>query len=566
MSDHDDRETMADLDGPEEAYRLLDIEYADRDTRRLVQAIPEAAREPVSDDLLRDDRTRADSWLQFNKGVEQVGHSPADRITTENVADLEHEYTIDDLERGLRTTPVIVPTEPPVMYFNESDYTVHAVNARTGEAFWQFTPEVEATGGIRNWVRGAAVRGDKVYSITPVPEILALDRYTGELAWRRSLLHDDVDGEALDPRANGLTQMPTVYDGTLYVGMSGDANWFTTIQALDAETGDVRWRHNMAPPDEWVGDTWKWGGSNASWISPSVDPETGTVVFVTANPTPVLNSTVRPGPNKHSVSFIGVDAESGEIRWTSQMLPHDLWDYDLLDTPRIYEMRVGDETRRVASSNAAFGWNYIVDVETGQLIERSRPLCAQGGPGFLSLPPVGEANADPDERLSPGLRGPEWPGDAVSPVTGLEYYGAVNSGAHVWTDPDWEWSEGNYGFFAGGLVRAPYDRSAHVGAFDPATGEREWTFDLPDIDPDWIGLRAYTGGTTSTDGNVVFHASAGGTLFALDAETGDRLWADQPAERLYATPVTWDDPAGGKQYVAVAATNTGAIHVYALAS
>ncbi|PCR89015.1 outer membrane protein assembly factor BamB family protein [Natrinema ejinorense] len=513
-------------------------------------------RRDISDQMLRDDTTNADSWLTYNKGLEQLGYSPADRIDTTNVHTLAETYTLDTESSGLEVNPLVVPGDPPVMYYSVQDvWKVEAVNARTGEQFWSseisFPEDVKSRLYAIN--RGVAVWGDAVYVATPVPSIVAFDRYTGEELWTKDLLIE----EQIEDRAF-VTQAPMAYDETVFVGQSSDYATFTTMSALDAETGEILWQRRTAPKDEWVAETWRYA-SASPWMSPAIDPETDTVLFSTGNPDPAFNGLVRPGPNRESCSVIAVDAKSGDVKWSTQISPHDLWDYDVHTTPQIIDVYPSDgddcEPLRAVLITWKAGWLYLLDIETGRILERSPPFAKQGGPAFLSLPPAGEENA---ETMYPAIEGAtEWPLDAYSPKTNLTYVGANSAGQKVWSDPDWtaETYDPDSGFARGGGVAQidDEDQGSSVVAVDVGRGEIAWEHELQDTDPDWSSVRAFTGGSTATGGNVVFHGSPRGHLIALNAETGKRLWRDRAGGRITAAPVVWDDSTTGEQYVAVAA-------------
>lgn len=541
MATNNDANAEAEYEEPEEGYKALDIDLADQNRREQTAEVPASARKDVTDALLRDDAMRADSWLQYNKGLEQQGYAPTARITQNSIDDIGISWTIEeDLGNNLEVNPVVVPSNPPVMYFNTPNYTVKAVNARTGEEFWTFQPEVpDKPGGITGWVRGTVVWQDKVYGITPVPEIFALDRYTGELQWRT-----DIVMEGQDQQGVSITAAPAVYNGKLFIGQAGDSARWTVYQALDAETGDILWQHRTAPKSEWVGDTWQFS-SGGAWMTPAIDPETETVVYATGNPDPMLNGVVRPGPNRDTNSMIAVDLNTGDIKWKTQIYAHELWDYDTPFTPYVHDVEVDGEMRRAVSNDSPVGWTYTFDIKNGELLERSRGWTKQGGEGFMSMPAKGKGNGQP---AYPGVRGTEFPGDGFSPKTGLRYIGFAEVGAKPWYDPNWKYAQDNYDGRGGGFDKPIEgdENKAGVVAVNPATGEIAWRHYFDDVDPSWhLFNRLSPGGVTPTAGNLVFAGSSGGSLVALDAESGEVLWKDKPGDQIYATPVVWEDPGAG---------------------
>jgi PQQ-dependent dehydrogenase (methanol/ethanol family) len=539
---------------PEDRQHHLDTgEAPSTEKRELVQKAPGS---DVSDELLRNDENRADSWLQYNKGLGQTGFSTAYRLSPDNVVSLSEQWSIDTGSQGLQTNPIVVPGDPPVMYFTQSNYTVKAVNARTGDEYWTFEYSPSRVTGIGSRNRGVVAWQDKVYLATTDTKLVALDRYTGEKQWEADVL---MEGQL--PERHGITQAPTVYDGKLFVGQSGDALGWSSVQAYDAESGEKLWQFKTLPEEAWVEDTWKFG-NGSSWMSPAVDHVTDTVVFPIANPTPYFNGVVRPGPNKHTNSLIAVDPTSGERKWINQQLPHEFWDYDTHSTPLITDLDVRGEERRVALVNHKTAWTFVVDMETGQTIARSLPWGIQdhqfGGSTYLEMPPNNKEDAGLMYPAPPGAT--EWTPDTFSPKTGLLYLGVLRDAVEVWYDPDWTYEsaekpteeEGGWppAEQRGGGFESPedLDRATMVKAVDP-TGDVEWSYTFKDVDN--VPFQ-FAGGVTATASNLVFAGSPGGNLVALDANTGERRWAIDTGARITASPIVWDDPAKGRQYVTVA--------------
>lgn len=532
-----------------------------RDVHNLQKAAPG---QDVTQSMIEEDVTRADTWLTYNKGYEEIGFSPADRINTNNVNALSREYVIETDSTGLETNPVIIPGDPPVMYFTQNNQVIQAVNARTGDQYWryQFSLPEDPDYFIAHRERGVAVYEDKVLWGSATAQLLALDRKTGEKVWEANALPEEVT-EAIPYEwvGYGITHAPVVYDDKVYVGQiggDGSAPGFTFAEAFDVKTGELVWKTRMAPKDEWVGETWK--HANASpWMTPAIDTETDTVFWNTGNPGPMLNGLVRPGPNQMSAGIVALDAQNGDVKWNSQLVKQDLWDYDGQFTPMIHDMKVDGETRRVVSVDHKTGWTSTFDIETGQLLERSRPFAKQAGI-FLKMLPRGEANAKP---LWPAITGgTEWPPDTYSPKTGMKYIGANDYVSNLYFRAKWKMgpdADVGGGFtFPDGLGE-DVKQWGGVRAVNPATGEIGWEYGFEDY-PATQPLQ-YVGGVTATAGDLVFGTSSGGNIVALDAQTGNKLWSDDTGGRITSSPVVWDDSNENKEYVAVASDDK--IIVYA---
>jgi glucose dehydrogenase len=66
------------------------------------------------------------------------------------------------------------------------------------------------------------------------------------------------------------------------------------------------------------------------------DGDTNTIYWGTANPAPLydwggadwMHTGARPGTNLYTTSVIGLDADTGKLKFYHQELPHDGWDFD----------------------------------------------------------------------------------------------------------------------------------------------------------------------------------------------------------------------------------------------
>jgi len=292
-------------------------------------------------------------------------------------------------------------------------------------------------------------------------------------------------------------------------------------------------------------------------MGPSVDRENDLALFATGNPMPVANGEVRPGPNKHTNSIIAVDTSSGEIAWTHQIFPHEVWDYDVHTQPYVFDMEIDGETRRVVGHDSKAAWTFVIDAETGQLLRRSQPWETQEHEfgswpesKFLNYPPKGEENAG---RMAPHFAGAtEWPSDAYSPRTGLRYIN-TNGTQTGYFYTDWEFDPEEAGFLQSGGTTDPgeYDAELRVTAVDPNSGEVAGTYVFEGADG-----KVWGPGTRATAGGLVFSGSPEGPLVALDDENLEELWRYDTQARITASPVVWDDPALEQTFVAIASDDT----------
>ena len=133
-----------------------------------------------------------------------------------------------------------------------------------------------------------------------------------------------------------LTAAPLALKDEILVGGSGGdrgvRNW---LAALDAKTGELKWKtYSIPAPGEPGSETWKdkatpWQtGGGAFYGTGAYDPTTNLTYWGSGNPVPAYDSTFRPGDNLYTSSAIAFNADNGKITWWHQYTPNDNRDYD----------------------------------------------------------------------------------------------------------------------------------------------------------------------------------------------------------------------------------------------
>ena len=159
---------------------------------------------------------------------------------------------------------------------------VFAIDAATGDLVWKR----QVLGGVFSTV---AVDNHVVYAFVSVlgaPEVVALDQHTGEVLWRR----------VVDRRAGAdAVSSPVVYDGVLWVGVSGTAaegdeadrtgfQGSSVLLATDTsrgkQPGEILAQAFSIPQDQWK-DGYAGG---AQWGTVAIDETTGYGYVPTGNP------------------------------------------------------------------------------------------------------------------------------------------------------------------------------------------------------------------------------------------------------------------------------------------
>ena len=167
-----------------------------------------------------------------------------------------------------------------------------------------------------------------------------------------------------------------VFDGTVYVStVPGNTKSFYkgngagVLWALDAESGESKWKFWTVPENLWSTAHKDINSGGGLWHPPGFDDD-GDVYIAVANPAPWPGSnelpwgSSRPGPNPHSNSIVKLNREDGEMIWARQVLPHDVYDWDLQLPPIVTQ----DGDRDLILASGKLGYVYAIDAGDGSIV------------------------------------------------------------------------------------------------------------------------------------------------------------------------------------------------------
>ena len=547
------------------------------------------------------------NWVSHNLDPHNQRYSALDQITVANVGQIEQRWAFDV------PANISLPEETPIvvdglMYIHGGS-SVMALNAETGVPVW--TLEVAGVGGGR--VRGPLYANGRIYSYHGA-HLVAADAATGELvetfgdggvlpliADALHVKYPDLYPPNFNPQSIGYRLMtsPAYHDGTLYAGTAISEGHIPggLVVAADAETGAIKWVFNTIPQrpqdDGWdiANPTWGWGKrvGGGIWTQPAIDAELGLVYVNAANPSPAYDGSARVGANLFTNATIALDLETGALRWYYQTIHHDLWDWDNITGPTLFDVDGPDGTIR---GIAAAGKNcllYLWHRETGEPINpmvetlmptetnvpgevvyptqpipynargvQLTPFCAT----YLDLgDPELQAQArqmywpySTDEHFIVAHGGSSFGSPSFSPRTGLLYITGKNAGVSLLVKPVGDTLEaaptcvGHMGNYTE-ISRIPaYPPTMTVTAYEPASGEDVWQQVLPAI------TFGASSGSVATAGDLVFQGTENGGFYALHAATGEQLFQYDAPRSIKSSPLTYE--VNGTQYVTVIATNT----------
>jgi alcohol dehydrogenase (cytochrome c) len=499
-------------------------------------------------------RSEPHNWLTYYGAYDGQRYSALDQINTTNVHQLRPAWVFQAGVVGLVATPATYSFEAApivvdgVMYVSGWDGYVWALNAVTGELFWQYRHSVPLDVPLccGNVNRGVAVARGRVFFATPHGHLVALDATTGRPVWQQVFV---------DVRAGeSATLAPLVVKNLVIVGSSGaEYGVRGHIDAFNIETGQRVWRrYNVPKPgepgaDSWRGDAWARGGGTA-WITGTYDPELDLLYWGIGNPGPDFDGSVRPGDNLYTSSVIAIDPDDGSLRWHYQWTPHDVWDYDGVNENILFEQ----DGRRLLAHFDKNGYLFILDRTNGRFV-RATPfgrvtwgdIDASTGRVTVRRTPTPQGT-----HICPGPAGlKEWPHASYSRSTGLLYTPVVEVCGTFKLKPT-KFQESMP--YWGGEVTLDAEQFGQVKAFDPATGREVWS---------WRAPHPIVASLLTTAGELVFAGEPSGMLNALHARTGEVLWRFQTGSGIHSNPVTYS--VAGRQYIAVPTGWGGWVEGYA---
>ncbi len=217
--------------------------------------------------------------------------------------------------------------------------------------------------------RGVALYKNFVISVTGDCRVLYTNRDTGELV--KTIKFDD-----LKTSQCFLSSAPLVIGDKLVVGGSGgDQGARAHIDAFNADTGALLWRTYSIPgPGEPGHETWKgtnnaWEhGAGSFWQTGSYDPDLKLTIWGTGQPTPMFDPEYRPGDNLYTNSTLGLDVDTGKMKWYFQYTPGDFLDYDEIGIKQLVDTKVNGEDRKIVAHFGRNGFFYTLDRTNGNFI------------------------------------------------------------------------------------------------------------------------------------------------------------------------------------------------------
>lgn len=418
-------------------------------------------------------------------------------ISASNVSTLGVAWTVPITAHGAfgayATTPVVANG---VLYTQDLASNVQAINLASGRVLWthKYNSANEGPNGV-TFVNG------NLYGAT-ARAAFALNASTGKQLWSKTLIRNANEGIDMAPGYNDGTVFVSTVPGnatTFYAGNGQAILW-----AMDASTGATKWKFAEVPADLWSSAHKNINSGGGMWNPPTFDGQ-GNLYIGVSNPAPFTGTpkfpwgSSRPGPDLYTNSIVKLDATTGKIIWHYQLTPHDIYDWDLENSPIL----ANANGKQIVIDAGKAGIIVAVDRQTGKPVWKRSVGVHNGHDNDHVLAQKGEfSKLHIPETVEPGDVGGV---ESQLASNGTTVFAAINN---------LPWNYKSQGL-TGISPAVPYNKgTGEVVAVNEATGKIQWDHKLPSS--------AYGAATIAND--VVFTTTYDGTLYALNANTGQELW------------------------------------------
>ena len=379
-----------------------------------------------------------ENWEFFGRNAAGTRFAPYTQITPENVDQLQVAWTYRTgrRTRGAGTgvdenTPLQIGS---TLYSCTPENLVTAIDGDTGKALWKFDPKARTAEHV-------TCRGVGYYDIDRDASLDAAQKaaYTAQQC-RQRILVSAVDARlfALDANSGALcpdfgqggfvdikphmgptenskryhpTSIPVVMGHLTVIGGwvrdIEDGEPSGVVRAFDVRDGSLVWAWDVGKPEDLAkpGEDYTLATPNV-WTIPSFDHELNLVYLPTGNgPPDYWGGDRNPAKEKYGSAVVALDASTGKMRWSRQLIHHDIWDYDLPSQPVLYDVTNAQGQKVPALiQTTKTGQIFVLDRRTGDYVtaveERQEPTAphAQGErpsptqPFSVGMPIIG---ADP---------------------------------------------------------------------------------------------------------------------------------------------------------------------------
>jgi glucose dehydrogenase len=450
----------------------------------------------------------ASDWPTANQNFSNTRAAIGSSINLSNISKLGLNWSSPITgvsEWGAATTnPLILGN---TIYFQDLKSNIYAVDFNSGKQLWKKEYNLDIAGPA-----GVAVGYGKIFAIKGHYNVVALDLKGNEL-WSTNLSNNQNIGIDIQPVVYGntvyISTVPGVSNENFYKGGSTGI-----IYALNAQDGTIKWSFNTVDTVDIWGNA-KVNSGGGAWYPPAIDTATNLLYWGIGNPAPwpgtteFPNGTSRPGNNLYTGSLIALNHMDGKLLWYNQVLPHDLFDYDLQISPILANVLVDGVSKDVIFGSGKMGKVYEFDRKSGKTIwELSVGTHLNDD---LKLLPSGTTKVSP------------------SPLGGVETVMAYSNGILFVPVVDM-----TVEYTPSQLVSKSFNLASGKGelvAIDVTTGKILWTNKFNSINV----------GAATIVNDVVFTSTYDGKIYAFNSKTGSKVWEYQAPGGINGWPAVKGD-------------------------
>jgi alcohol dehydrogenase (cytochrome c) len=528
----------------------------------------------VSNDRLLNADNEPNNWITSNQNLKSWRYSALTQINRNNVGNLKLVWAMslggaNDVNGNNGPNIMANPLVDNGFMYAAGEwgrvFKIDVRNPKRGSLLWVFDPATPHTGNS-SITRGIAMYGTSVINALQDGRVVSVNRDTGEMVWDVQVATTNEFGS----RERFNSQPLTVEGKAIVQNGAGDGGANGWAAAIDVRDGKELWRWEVIPrPGTPGAETWKdnnnaWQhGGGGLWTVGSYDKDLRQYVLGTGNPVPQYDVEFRPGDNLYTDAAVGLDIDTGKMKWYFQYTPQDGWDYDENGIHLIYDIPVGGQMKHVVGHFGRNGFYYNLDARNGEFLnaqqyanelnwtkgidpKTGKPIEYQPGLAIQPyIPATRTLRGDPAERVCP-----TWHGGlahqppAYNPVKRV-VYSVGTEGCYTQTggtgiDPR-----------TGGMAGRAFNSDLYYGsvtAFDVVNNKVNAKVSVP------IEIRS---GVLATAGGLIFTALTEGDLVAYNDDTLEEAWSFNLGTPLKAPPMTF--AYNNKQYIAV---QTSGLHVH----
>lgn len=401
------------------------------------------------------------------------------------------------------TNPIILGNN---VYFEDLKSNVYAVDFKTGRQIWAKKYNLDIAGPA-----GVSLENGRIFAVKGHFEIVALDLRGNEL-WTANLSNNQNVGIDIQTTAhNGMvfvSTVPGVSNENFYKGGATGV-----IYALDQRTGKTIWSFDTVDSKNIWGNAEVNSGGGA-WYPPAID-NTGNMYWGIGNPAPwpgttkYPNGTSRPGSNLYTNSVVALDEKTGKLLWYNQVLPHDLFDYDLQASPILTSISMTGVIKEIVIGAGKMGKVFAFDKNTGDKIWETN---------------VGKHLNDTIKVLPKGITKVS-PGPLGGVETNMAYSDGVVYVPVVNMEVQYTPTE---------LISKSFNLSSGKGEFvaiDATNGTILWNYMFNSMDV----------GSATVVNDLVFTSTLDGKIYAFNKKTGVKVWEYQTNGGINGWPAVKGD-------------------------